>query len=206
MTIPKVVVFDLGKVLVDFDYSIAARRIARRSAMTVAGVQSLIESSPLLVRLETGRMTDREFFDAVCGASGFAGTMDEFAEFFADIFTPIEPMVRLHSTLRAAGMPTCIFSNTNVLAVQHIRRQFQFFATFDDYIFSFEAGAMKPDAAIYEVAERRTNRCGEEILYIDDRAENVEAGAKRGWQVILQESPDQTRAALGRLGLINAST
>ncbi len=35
MDSPKAVVFDLGKVLVDFDYSIAARRIAARSSMPI---------------------------------------------------------------------------------------------------------------------------------------------------------------------------
>jgi hypothetical protein len=38
-------------------------------------------------------------------------------------------------------------------------------------------------------------------LYVDDRPENVAAGAARGWQVILQESPQNTLAAMRRLGL-----
>ena len=41
-----------------------------------------------------------------------------------------------------------------------------------------------------------------EILYLDDRAENAAAGAARGWQVILQETPEKTRLALERNGLL----
>ena len=39
---PQAVVFDLGKVLVDFDYSIAARRIAERSVAEPAAVQGFL--------------------------------------------------------------------------------------------------------------------------------------------------------------------
>jgi FMN phosphatase YigB (HAD superfamily) len=62
---------------------------------------------------------------------------------------------------------------------------------------------MKPDAKLYEVVESKTGARGAEILYLDDRPENIAAGAERGWQVILQESPEKTRAAVERLGLLN---
>src|ERR1035437_10272729 len=59
---PVIVVFDLGKVLVDFDYRIAARKIASRGTVSPTAVQEFIDHSPLLVRYETGRMTRQEFF------------------------------------------------------------------------------------------------------------------------------------------------
>ena len=101
-------------------------------------------------------------------------------------------MVQLQAALRQRGLPSYIFSNTNELAVEHIRQSFPFFAKFDGYILSYEHGVMKPDAALYEVVERKCGRRGAEILYLDDRPENVDAGAARGWQVILQESPEKT--------------
>ena len=64
---------------------------------------------------------------------------------------------------------------------------------------------MKPSAKLYEIVERATGRRGGEIVYIDDRPENVEAGVARGWQGILHESPETTRAALQKLGLLNQS-
>src|SRR5437870_4541275 len=135
---PHVVVFDLGKVLVDFDYSIAARRIAARGRLSAEEIKRLIDHSPLLFRYETGRLTKEQFFAEICSATGFSGGLDEFSEFFADIFVPIEPMVALHAALRQRGVPTYIFSNTNELAAGHIRRQFPFFSDFDGYILSYE--------------------------------------------------------------------
>ena len=61
---------------------------------------------------------------------------------------------------------------------------------------------MKPNAKLYEVVENRSGCRGAEILYIDDRAENVEAGAVRGWQAILQETPEKTIAQVRKHGLI----
>lgn len=199
---PEVVVFDLGKVLVDFDYSIAARRIASRGSMAFESITSFISQSPLLLRYETGLLTSEQFFAAVCAATGFSGDLGEFCEAFADIFVPIEPMVQVQEALRRQRIPTYIFSNTNELAVRHIRHNFPFFSHFDGYILSYEHGAMKPDAKLYEVVERETGRKAGEILYLDDRQENVAAGAERGWHVVLQESPEKSRLAIQKLGLL----
>jgi HAD superfamily hydrolase (TIGR01509 family) len=202
MSAPEVVVFDLGKVLVDFDYSIAARRIAARSTMPPRDVQHFIDHSPLLFRYETGLLTRNAFFEEIRRTTGFLGDIDEFGRFFADIFSPMDDMIALHARLRQRGFPTFIFSNTNDLAISHIRRNFPFFAEFDGYVLSYEHGAMKPDAKLYDVVERVTGRNGEQILYLDDRLENARAGASRGWQVIQHTDEKSSRSRLEELGLL----
>jgi len=112
----------------------------------------------------------------------------------------LEPLNQLHAALRQAGVPTFILSNTNDMAVGHIRRTFPFFSNFDAYIFSFEQNVMKPHAGIYEIAERITGHRAGDIVYIDDRAENLAPAALRNWQVIHHQSPDQTISALKTLG------
>jgi HAD superfamily hydrolase (TIGR01509 family) len=64
---------------------------------------------------------------------------------------------------------------------------------------------MKPSEKLYQIVERMSGRRGAEILYIDDRPENVAAGAARGWQAVLHESAEGTREALQNLGLLNQS-
>jgi len=202
MPSPEVVVFDLGKVLVDFDYSIAARRIASRGRMSFENITPFISQSPLLFRYETGLLSSEQFYAEVCSATGFPGDLDEFCQAFADIFVPIEPMVQLHEALRNQSIPTYIFSNTNELAVRHIRHNFPFFSNFDGYILSYEHGAMKPDAKLYEVVEMKTGCRGADLLYLDDRPENIETGVKRGWQVVLHETPEKSRVAIRAAGLL----
>jgi FMN phosphatase YigB (HAD superfamily) len=190
------VVFDLGKVLVDFDYGIAAKKLAARSARPPAEIQSFIDQTPLLLDYESGRVTRQEFFERVRAATGFRGAIKEFGGFFADIFTPIPTMIELHAELRRRKIPAYIFSNTNDLAIEHVRRKFPFFRDFDGYIFSHEVGAMKPQPKIYDAMEKMSGRRGKDLIYIDDRLENVEAGSARGWRTILHETPEKTRAAL----------
>jgi HAD superfamily hydrolase (TIGR01509 family) len=101
-----------------------------------------------------------------------------------------------------ARVPLYIFSNTNDLAIGHIRRNFPFFAEFDDFVLSYEHGAMKPDAKLYEVVERLAGRRGGQLLYLDDRIENVEAGRARGWQVIHHRQPAESIAVIEKLGLV----
>jgi len=196
LTRPKAVIFDLGKVLVDFDYAIAGRSIAGRGRLSADQVRQFIDHSPLLYRFETGQISKEQFFAEIQATTGFTGSIEQFSEIFSDIFTPIEPMVTLHAELRERGVPTYIFSNTNELAVARIRRNFPFFSRFDGYILSYEHGAMKPDPRLYEVVEAKTGCRGRELFYIDDRRENIETAAGRGWQVILHEAPDQTRKAI----------
>ena len=196
------VIFDLGKVLVDFDYSIATNKIAERSKIRAAQFDQILLEG-LLFRYEQGHITTEQFFREVCVATGFCGALEEFATSFGDIFTPIESMIQLHQALCQRGLPTYIFSNTNDLAIQHIRRRFPFFSNFTGHILSYEHGAMKPNPKLYEVVEAQSGRRGAELLYLDDRPENIETGAARGWQVILQETPEKTRKAFAELGLIS---
>jgi FMN phosphatase YigB (HAD superfamily) len=191
-----IVVFDLGKVLVDFDYSIAAKKIAGRSANQIGDLHAVLGGSSILVQLESGLITRSQFFSEIQKLTDFGGSPEEFLGYFADIFFPMPPMIELHAGLRQKKIPTYIFSNTNDIAVEHIRRSFPFFGHFDGYILSYEVGSMKPNAKIYEALEAMTGRRGADIFYIDDRLENVEAGAARGWQMVLHETPEKTRAAL----------
>jgi FMN phosphatase YigB (HAD superfamily) len=180
----KAVVFDLGKVLVDFDYGIAARTLAAKSTSSADEVRAVIDQTPLLFRYESTQMTTQEFFEEVRRRIRYRGDFDEFAASFGDIFTEIPAMTALHAEIRARQLPTFILSNTNEIAVGHIRRNFPFFADFADYIFSFEHGVLKPEDRIYEITEQRTGCRGSEILFLDDKPENVAAGAKRGWRTI----------------------
>jgi HAD superfamily hydrolase (TIGR01509 family) len=198
---PSVVVFDLGKVLVDFDYSIAARALGPRTRFPAAELQILLCTSPLLYQYETGAINTVQFHRAVCAASGLDMGLEEFSAAFGNIFSEIPPMIEMQAALRRAGVPTWIFSNTNEIAARHIRRRFPFFSHFDGYVLSYEHGAMKPDARIYEVIERQTGCAGPAILYLDDRPENIAAALPRGWRAILHETPEKSRRAVLDNGL-----
>ena len=193
-------IFDLGKVLLDFDYTIAASKIAARGTLASPDLHALLGSSQLHTEYESGRISRQDVYEIVRATTGFLGDLSEFSGYFAEIFSPIPAMVELHAGLRQRGFPTYIFSNTNDLAIEHVRHDFPFFQNFDGYIFSHEVGAMKPAAKIYDAMEKMSGRCGADLIYIDDRPENIAAGLARGWRAIRHETPEQTRQALAAWG------
>lgn len=199
---PKAVVFDLGKVLVDFDYGRAAAALASQSSRGAAEIHRVIDQSPWLFEYETGLLTTAQFRDQMSAAIGFTGTATEFATAFTRIFTPLTGMIALHEELVRRGVPTFAFSNTHELAIQFIRRTYPFYRAFSDAILSYEEGAMKPVERLYAVVEQRSWHRGADLLFIDDRLENVETAARRGWRTIHHTDEAatiaQVREAVGR--------
>ena len=192
MPVPRALVFDLGKVLLEFDYSIAARAMSPQSQMDAVQFKWVLDSSPLLMRFESGGFSNEEFYDAVRQETGYRGSFSDFSSHFVDIFAEIQPMVALHQELRSRGIPTYIFSNTNGLAIDSIRQRFPFFGGFTGYVLSYEIKAMKPLSASYESVEAMTGLKGSDLLYLDDRLENVEGGQARGWQTIHHSDPAES--------------
>ena len=201
---PRAIIFDLGKVLLDFDYGVAIHRLLPRCRVDLDTLRRILTQDHLLIEYETGLLSTPEFFAALQRLTGYDGTLPGFRQLFGDIFTPIEPMLTLHADLRARRVPTYLFSNTNEMAIEFVRAQFPFMGTFDGQILSYEVKAMKPAPPMYELAERLSGFRGPELFYIDDRPENVEAGWQRGWQGVVHQDPVATRAALVRLGVLGA--
>jgi 2-haloacid dehalogenase len=89
------------------------------------------------------------------------------------------------------------------LAIGHIRRRFPFYSEFVGYVLSHEICVMKPKPESYAAVERKTGHRGVELLYLDDRPENIEGAQLRGWQTILHADPttsiNRVKAALGSL-------
>lgn len=198
VTPPRAVVFDLGKVLLDFDYHIAARTLSPHSRLPAVEFKQVIDQSPLLHQYESGGISTAQFEAEVRQLTGYSGPASHFRDAFADIFAEIPDMIALHRALRDRGIPTYIFSNTNEIAVGHIRDRFPFFRHFDGFVLSYEIGVMKPAPNAYAAVERLTGASGPDLLYLDDRTENIVAGARRGWRTILHADPGVTRAEVSR--------
>ena len=196
---PEAVVFDLGKVLLDFDYARFANHVLHKCGVPAESILNAVNQSELLVRYETGLLTSQEFFAEVKRACSFTGEYHEFEPIFGDIFSEIPEMIALHARIRDRGIPTYIFSNTSEIVIKHIRATYPFFNTFTDYILSYEHRSVKPQPKIYEVVEKRSGRKGDALLYIDDRLENIEHARERGWQTIHHVSVPATMKTVEEL-------
>ena len=74
MKTAKTIVFDLGKVLVDFDYAIAGRKLAARAKMPALELGQFLVHVPLIIRYETGLLTSEEFTRRSAPPAGTSGT------------------------------------------------------------------------------------------------------------------------------------
>ena len=196
----RVAVFDIGKVLLDFDYGIFVGRMAPRTHLDVPALDRLLNQSPLLAEYESGGLDCAAFFKEIQKETGYDGTRDEFAALFEDIFTPIDEVVAMHKQIAASGLPTYTMSNTNPMAVYHIQQKYSFWPLFSGHVLSFEHGSLKPESELYYQLEVVSDCAGKEIVYLDDRPENVAVGKARGWQVIQVENPDQVQSAFQEMG------
>ena len=191
----RVVAFDIGKVLLDFDYSILVRKMAPRSRLDVPALEQLLDQSPLLEKYESGQMNCDEFFLSVQQETGYKGALEEFAALFEDIFTPISEVIAMHEQISASGLPAYTLSNTNAMAVRHIQHTYPFWSRFTGHVLSYEHGSLKPEKEIYEAFERVSGFSAGSIAYLDDREENIVVAKERGWEAIQYLNPQQVLRA-----------
>jgi putative hydrolase of the HAD superfamily len=87
-----------------------------------------------------------------------------------------------------------VLSNMPIEISRYMRQYAPWFKYFDHVCFSAEVQLAKPDAAIFHACLKAVRSRPEECLFIDDRAENVEAARALGMQALIFESVEQLAA------------
>ncbi len=188
----KAVVFDFGAVLFQWQpYRLLQACVpelapdegsARRVAAQI--FESFTPDSDW-ARFDLGRIAEAELADRI-GAR--IGVRPEQVRRVIDAIPPhlqaLPASVALLSQLKAAGHRLFYLSNMPHSYADHLERANAFVADFLDGIFSARVGLMKPNAAIFELAEQRFGLVPADTLFIDDHAGNVEAARARGWQAV----------------------
>jgi 2-haloacid dehalogenase len=115
---------------------------------------------------------------------------------------PIPGMVELVEQLAARGVPLFAITNFSHEFWAQFRPEWPVFDHFIDIVVSGTERLAKPDPAIYQLALRRFGLGPGEAIFIDDRAENVEAAQVNGFQGHLFTGHAPLAAELARLGLL----
>jgi len=178
------VCFDLGKVLLHFDWKIMLDRIAEKSPLSPDEISRLLKEDPQAVVYETGKITSAKFFSHLKKLLRYKGTAKELRACFSDIFTPLADHIAL-AALLAPHYPLAIISNTNEAHIVHAEATYSFFSLFPVRIYSHQVKAMKPDRAIYQAALAALGGIDPlETLFIDDIEANILGAVQLGWQTI----------------------
>ena len=179
--------FDIGNVLVTFDFSRAMARFAEQSPLPSATIRERL--MPLVEQMECGLISSSEFITRGMAATEFGGPEEAFVTAYCDIFTENAPMVARIPRL-AGKVPLYLLSNTGGLHLDYLQTTFPVFAHFRGGVFSHLAGAAKPGPEIYR---RAIADCGLDpatTLYLDDAVANTAAGAALGLRVFTYDFKD----------------
>ena len=196
------VIFDLGNVLLPFDWGIARKRMCQRTGCSRRELEDFIVTTPFLGQLEIGQLTAQQFFEIVSRDLRFTGAQAEFDEIWSDIFTIDEAMVGLTQALKGSYR-RFILSNTSPQHIEFVFAKYPVLRDFDGHILSYEVGLMKPDRRIYELALQRFGIIAERAVFIDDLPANVAGAREIGLAAIQHKSFQKTRRELTRLGIPN---
>jgi HAD superfamily hydrolase (TIGR01509 family) len=177
------VVFDIGNVILFFDFGIFGRRIAPFCGCPAAELEPRLREPAW--ELEARGLPPDEFYRKAVSLVEYRGTKEAFVRAWQEIFTPNVPVIDWIGELDRRGHRLFLLSNTNPWHVEYFWDRYPVFATFRDRVFSHEERRAKPEPEIYAAAARRFGIEPSRTIYLDDRPENVAAGAAAGWNSIL---------------------
>lgn len=195
------VIFDLGKVIVDFDHFAICRSLAADSVFSPEQIFEKIFSSSLEQQFDTGRISPETFYEKIGHELSLSISRDRFRDIWNNIFTLKPGIEVLLQTLARKYMLVCL-SNTNEWHFEYCRQQFPVLSLFSAYVLSCRVGACKPDAKIYKTALVTAGAQAHQCLYIDDILEFVQSAASLGIRGIHFMSVAQLQGELTAMRII----
>ena len=179
---PEFIYFDIGNVLLDFDFRRAGRQMAEVADCEVDTIYAALVDAELQYQYETGAVSSEEFYEIVCRRIDRRPAYEAFAHAAAAMFTVNWSIVPLVGALTAAGYRLGLLSNTCDIHWNYYAdgRYAILPERFEQYVLSFRLGTVKPEPAIFEHAIRMADVEPERIFYVDDLPGHVEAARALG--------------------------
>ncbi len=178
----KAVIFDLGNVLIDFDHTIAAKRISGFTDKTPQEIFELFFDSELTSLFEEGKISPVNFFSEVKKILNSKLDYAQFLPIWNEIFFLSEKnqvVYNLAKILRNR-YKIALLSNINILHFDYLKKNFSVFDAFHNIITSFESGTRKPDPLIYKKTLDLLEAAPQNTFYTDDRPEFIEKACTLG--------------------------
>lgn len=197
----KAILFDLGKVLIHFDFQRGYRALEGLCPYTAAEIPRKLAGTGLVERFETGLMEPREFVDEMSRILELRVDYAKFCEIWSCIFEhELLPERMLEGLRRRYRL--VLLSNTNALHFEMLRGAYaHLLRHFDTLVLSYEVKAMKPNEEIFRAAIAAAQCRPEECFYTDDIAAYVEEARRLGIDAVQFESREQIEGAMRERGI-----
>jgi glucose-1-phosphatase len=194
--------FDLGRVVLDIDFSRALNCWADHAGCEPARLIGRFSPDEAYKRHERGEISDAEYFAALRGSLGIDVSDAQFLEGWNAIFAGEMPDISGLLARAARRLPLYAFSNTNRAHEAHFSKSFApVLGHFRKLFLSSTIGLRKPDAAAYDHVVKEIGVAAERIVFFDDVRENIEGARARGLQAVHVTSIRDVADALTALGI-----
>lgn len=199
----KAIIFDLGNVLIDFDHTIAAKRISGFTNKTWQEIFSLFFDSPLTGLFEEGKISPQKFFWEVKKMLNLKIKFVEFVPIWNEIFFLSQKNHAVYSLAKflKRNYKLALISNINILHLEYVKKQFPVFDVFHHIITSCELGVRKPHPLIYHKTLELLTVSPLEVFYTDDRAELVNSAGELGIRGCVFKDLEQLKKDLTQVGI-----
>ena len=195
------IIFDMGRVLVHFSHDEMFAEMGRVCGATGQQIREWLWDSGLEDRFERGEIDAVGVRDELQRHVETEIDVADLMRAASDIFTLNEPLMPVLERLRQAGHRLIVLSNTCPPHVDWIGTQFSLLERFDDCVFSYEVGTMKPSPEIYRVAVEAAGCEAAECFFVDDLLENVEAARALGLDGAVYVGVEELKASLAASGV-----
>ncbi len=197
----KAIIFDLGKVLIPFDFQLGYRALEGFCPYPAAEIRKRIGATGLVTPFEKGLIDPADFVHRLSAALDLRLDYDAFCRAWSCIFSGQLIPDRMLEGL-AARYRLLLLSNTNSIHFEMLRHEYgRLLAHFHEKILSFEVHAVKPEPAIFAAAVERAGCRPEQCFFTDDIAEYVEAARAQGIDSVQFQSPEQLQREMEQRGI-----
>ena len=197
----RAVILDLGNVIVPVDFSRCHAALSKVCPYPPQEVPHRIRSAGLVESFEAGRISPQKFLEEVSRVLEMKLSEAQFWELWNSIFLPetLIPEELLESLRRRQRL--LLLSNTNAVHFAMARERYPLLGRFDDYVLSYEVGAVKPSPLIYREAVARSGCRAEECFFVDDIPAYVQAARQEGLDATQFFSLEQLQKELQARGI-----
>jgi 2-haloacid dehalogenase len=196
------VIFDLGKVLIDWD----PRHVYRKyfdDEEKMEWFLSTVCTNEWNLEQDRGRTFAEAVKIATAAHPDYAKHIAAYDLEWHDMVPgAIAGSVDILEELHKKGTPLYAITNWNQDKFRETRLRFPFLELFRDIVVSGDEKLIKPDAAIYKLCLQRNNIKASESLFIDDSLKNVKGAEAVGMKAHHFSSPAVLRTELKHLGVL----
>lgn len=178
------VVFDLGQVLLRFDYKYFVEKVNRHKAEIGDHFLELYKNNYEVHRdFEKGLISEKYFISRMLEYLDHTIDEETFCKYWSDIFSFNDDVIALLPELKK-NYKLYLISNTNSIHKKYGYQNYEFLNLFDKLILSHEIKFIKPEKEIYLAVQKVSGFPSEEHIFIDDILEYVNAAKSLGWDGI----------------------